>query len=87
MSNNDHFLHSDKEGTTICFSDNGNGTVKLSYQQTLDPDEELGCDTYPAAIARDKWKEYMAKGYKKATGWHTCKRRSAWHPDYYRGDE
>ncbi len=72
------FLHSKATGTTIQIVKNDDGSMTHRYQQTLDPDEELPEDTYTLAESRQQWKEYIAKGYKKATYWHQCKRRSAW---------
>ncbi len=78
MNTNETFLHSKRMGITICFRDNRNGTVTLSYQRTLDPNEELDDDTLSTEDARKEWKKFWSEGYRKATAWHTCKRDSAW---------
>ena len=78
MNTNETFLHSKRMGITICFRDNRNGTVMLSYQRTLDPNEELDDDTFSTVDARKEWKKFWSEGYRKATSWHTCKRDSAW---------
>lgn len=74
MSNLQTFL-SYPGGETICFTDNGDGTVHVQWQQTLDPDEELNDETMPTAAARSLWRAKRQAGYKVASGWHQCKRR------------
>jgi hypothetical protein len=78
MNHPQHFLHNTKTGTTLCFQKNHKGEVIVYYQHTLDPNEELNDDTFTVEEARKEWKKYIAEGYRKATGWHTCKRDSAW---------
>jgi hypothetical protein len=73
MSNKDSFLHQ-PEGETVCFTANDNGTVEVTYQRTLDPNEELDSDTFTTEEARDFWRRLRAKGYREATYWHQCKR-------------
>lgn len=78
MNTNETFLHSTKHVVTVSFRDLGNGSVELSYQQTLDPNEECNEETLSTEDARKEWKKFWSQGYRKATGWHTCKRDSAW---------
>lgn len=74
MSHIQTFLHQ-PEGETICFTENGDGTVHVQWQQTLDPDEELNDETMSTKDARAYWKQKRKEGYKVASGWHQCKRR------------
>lgn len=68
------FLHNKTTGETIQFYDNMDGTMTLSYQMTLDPNEELNDDKMTLEEGRTAWKKYRKEGFKKATSWHTCKR-------------
>ena len=73
MSKNDIFLHLPL-GETVCFSYADVGTVEVTYQRTLDPNEELDSHTCTPREAREIMSDLRTKGYKPATYWHQCKR-------------
>lgn len=76
--NKQYFLHNPKTGCTTCFTPRDNGMVRVQWQQTLDPNEELNEEDYTKEEARKVWRQEKKEGARKATGWHTCKRDSAW---------
>lgn len=74
MNKPTHYMHNPRYGITIEFHVLADGNVMLTYQRTLDPNEECDSDIVSKKEARAFWTDYMRNGYKKVNGWHTCKR-------------
>ena len=79
-----HYLR--LKGVTYQFDDGAKhydppGTVRVTYQETMDPNEELNYDVRTAEEARKEYKDLKAKGAKVVDGYHACKRCEHWYDD------
>jgi hypothetical protein len=79
------FLHNKKTNFTVCFSELPDGSIKMEWLQTRNPNEDVNDEIYTKEQARLEWKKVVKEGGRSASGWsaHQTKRGSSWDSDYY----
>ena len=79
-----HYLR--LNGCTVQFDDgkrhgDAEGTVRITNQETMDPNEELNYEVCTPEQARMEYKKLKSKGARVVNGFHACKSQEPWYPD------